>query len=157
MKRNRSIMRATVGKVAETQLLVQTTTILQERMVRQSSTGSLMRVGAALNGDKLPAAASAAAASAAAADAIDEDDEEDEGDEEPSAAAAAAKALTMAAGASNSIPRRILKSGTKQTRKWNIPTMQTSSGPRVVSARRYGLPGTSVRVKGKPKEMVSFF
>jgi hypothetical protein len=151
MKRNRSIMRATVGKVAETQLLVQTTTILQERMVRQSSTGSLMRVGAALNGDKLPAAA------ADAADAIDEDDEEDEGDEEPSAAAAAAKALTMAAGASNSIPRRILKSGTKQTRKWNIPTMQTSSGPRVVSARRYGLPGTSVRVKGKPKEMVSFF
>jgi len=144
-------MRATVGKVSETQLLAQATTILNERVVRPNSLGSLARVGAALNGEK---------PSSGTVGTMDEDaeDEEGEDEEQPTEKSAAAKALVLAAGASNSVPRRTLQSGTKQTRKFNIPKLQTSSGSRVVSARRYGLPGSSVRVGGgKPKEMVSFF
>ena len=145
-------MRATVGKVSETQLLAQATTILNERVVRPNSLGSLARVGAALNGEK------PSSGTLGSMDELAEDEEEGEDEEQPTEKTAAAKALVLAGGASNSVPRRTLQSGTKQTRKFNIPKLHTSSGSRVVSARRYGLPGSSVRVGGgKPKEMVSFF
>jgi hypothetical protein len=172
-KRNRAVMRSTVGKAFQQKVLAETTARMASKTGSRPA-GSLMAIGALLNGGRAPAVADPATDAMEA----DDDDEEEEEEEEEVAEGGGGKqqqqkkkqgAVQTKNVGMNAMPKRTALRGTKNMRKYGVkPVVHVYKGRASGSssgggggvgmhARRIGrsLPGSGKRRSGKPKTMVT--
>lgn len=160
-KRNRAVMRSTVGKAFQKKKLAETTSRMQARTNVSTSSSSLLAVGALLGGGR------PLQERAVGGDGMEDDDDDDEeggegeegsgGSDKPAAVAAV---QTKNVGI-NAMPRRTALRGTKNMRKYGVKQVvhvykggKSGSGG-TAAPRRVGrsLPGSGKRRSGKPKAM----
>ena len=159
-KRNRAVMRSTVGKAFQKKKLAETTSRMQARTNVSTSSSSLLAVGALLGGGR------PLQERAVGGDGMEDDDDDEEGGEGEEGSGGSDKPAAVAAVQTknvgiNAMPRRTALRGTKNMRKYGVKQVvhvykggKSGSGG-TAAPRRVGrsLPGSGKRRSGKPKAM----